>query len=39
MNFIYVQLSLVILMFVAQDDGKMAVLTQQVKKVTLTSFA
>ena len=32
MNFLYVQLSQEILMLVAQDDGRMILLTQQVKK-------
>ena len=32
MNLLYVQLSQEILMLVAQDDGRMILLTQQVKK-------
>ena len=36
MNFLYFQVSLEILMLVAQDGGKMTLLNQQVKKLTLT---
>ena len=38
MNFLYVQLSREILMFVAQDGGRMILLTQQVKKSALSHY-
>ena len=38
MNFLYVQLSREILMLVAQDGGRMILLTQQVKKLTLSHY-
>ena len=39
MNFLYVQMSQEILLLAAQDGGRMILLTQQVKKSTLTSSA
>ena len=38
MNFLYVQLSREILMLVAQDGGRMILLTQQVNKSTLPHY-
>ena len=38
MNFLYVQLSREILMLIAEDGDRMIVLTQQVKKLTLSHY-
>ena len=38
MNFLYVQLSREILMLIVEDGDRMIVLTQQVKKLTLSHY-